>query len=97
MAIDPLSAITSRSGTIAAGGTAQALMAANTKRRGFAFQNSSAVDMWINFLGATALAAQPSLKIPAGAYYETPPGGCPVAAVSLICATTSSAFSCWEW
>lgn len=86
----------SRSGTIATGGTAQQLMAANASRLGFAVQNLSTADLWINDLGAAA-ASQPSLLLVAGAYYETPPGYGSSGAVSIIGATTGQAFSAREW
>lgn len=87
---------TDRSGTITAGGTAQQVMALNTSRYGFCFMNISDTDMYICFTG-TATAGAGSLKIPAGALYETMPAGVPVGAVSVFCATTGKAFTAWEW
>lgn len=82
---------TSRSGTIAAGGTAQQLAAANSSRRGIAIQNQSTGDLWINGTG-TAAADQTSLRIPAGALYESPSHHVGVGAISIIGATTGQAF-----
>jgi hypothetical protein len=89
-------ALADRSGTITLGGTAQNAMAANTARQGFWVQNNSTGDLWINTL-ATAIVGQPSLRIPAGALYETPVGGVGTGAVSIIGATTAQAFSAREW
>lgn len=85
-----------RSGTITAGGTAQQLMPANAARRGFFLQNNSTGDLWIN-PNAAAVASQPSLKVPAGALYESPFGGAPAGAISIIGATTAQAFSAREF
>lgn len=86
----------SASGTITTGGTAQNAAAANTSRRGFWIQNNSTGDLWISTI-ATAVQSQPSLKIPAGALYESPLGGAGTGAISIIGATTSQAFSGREW
>ena len=85
-----------KSGTIAAGGTAQVMAAANTSRKGFWIQNASTGDLWINTL-ATAVQSSPSMKIAAGQIYETPLNGCPTGAVSVIGAVTGQAFTAREW
>ncbi|MEH3045538.1 hypothetical protein [Sphingomonas adhaesiva] len=85
-----------RSGTIAAGGTAQVLAAANAVRRGLFVQNVSAADLWINPTG-TAVADQPALRIAAGQYYEFPVHGVPAGAVSIVGATTGQGFAAREW
>lgn len=85
-----------RSGTVTAGATAQTLMAANRGRVGYWFQNTSVGDLWLSEIG-TAAASQPSMKVPAGALYESPITGCPTGAISVYGATTSQAFSCREW
>lgn len=87
---------TDKSGTVTSGGSAQTLMAANTSRRGFLVQNQSTGDLWISSLGAAA-ATQPSIWLPAGAYYEPPPTGVPTAAISIFGATTAQAFAAREW
>lgn len=87
---------TDRSGTITAGGAAQQLAAANASRKGFFIQNNSTVDLWINSV-TTAVLSQPSLKIVAGALYESPANGVPVTAISIIGAATAQAFSAREW
>lgn len=85
-----------KSGTVTLGATAQVLAAANASRRGFWLQNQSSGDLWISSLG-TAAATQPSLKIPAGGYYESPENGVPVAAISIFGAVTGQAFAAREW
>jgi len=85
-----------KSGTIAAGGTAQTLAAANTSRRGFWVQNNSTGDLWINTL-ATAIVGQPSLVITSGSLYESPVNGCPTGLISIIGATTGQAFTAREY
>jgi hypothetical protein len=89
--------IIDRSGTITAGGTAQTLMVYNDAREGFMVQNNSTGDLWINELGSTAVASQPSIKIASGQLYESPKNlPCPYA-ISIIGATTSQAFTAREW
>lgn len=87
---------TDRGGTITAGGTAQQMMAANTARRGFLIQNQSTGDLYINGL-STAAANQTSLRIPAGALYETSPHHSGTGAVSIFGATTGQAFYAREF
>jgi hypothetical protein len=92
-----------RSGTITTGGTAQQLAPARQGRRGYSIQNQSTGDLWVRALGnreaaiANAAATQPSRKIPAGAYYETPPFGAPEGPISIYGATTGQAFQAEEW
>lgn len=86
---------TSRSGTITSGGAAQTLAAANTARRGFFIQNVSTGDLWIRD-GGTAAATQPSIWIPAGAFFEYT-NGVPTTALSIFGATTGQAFTAREW
>jgi hypothetical protein len=85
-----------RSGTITTGGTAQTLMAANGLRAGYSVQNLSSGDLWISDVG-TAAASQPSMKIVAGALYESPMTGVPRGAISIYGATTAQAFAAREW
>ena len=96
-AITPTQGIlTNRSGTIVAAGVAQQLAAANPARLGFSVQNLSAADLWVNSLGA-ATAAQPSIKIIPGAYFETPPGYGAVGAISIVGSSAGQTFSAREW
>ena len=91
------SASTDRGGTITAGGTAQPLMAANANRRGFLIQNQHAsADLYVNCL-ATASAGPTSLKIPAGALYETGPHHSGTGACSVFGATSGQAFYAREF
>jgi hypothetical protein len=89
--------LTDKSGTITLGGTAQQLMAANTARKGWLVQNNSAGTLWINEIGGTAVQAQPSLSITAGSLYTSPTPGASNAAISIVGATTSQAFTAREW
>jgi hypothetical protein len=84
-----------RSGTITAGGTAQALAPAWPARKGCLVQNLSAGDLWISEVG-TAAATQPSIKVPAGSQYlcMVPASG---QALSIFGATTAQAFAAREW
>ncbi len=95
-AVGSPAAKTDRSGAIAAGGTAQTLMAANAGRRGFWVQNLSGDALYINGLGDAA-AGQPSLRIPAGAIYEEPASGVSTTAISIFGAAAGQAFSAREW
>jgi len=87
---------TSRSGSIAAGGTAQVLMPANAARRGFIFQNQSVADLYINETG-TAAPDQSSLRLAAGAYYTPPQQQSSTGAVSIFGSTTGQAFFAREF
>ena len=90
--------LTPRSGSIAAGGTAQQLAPANAARKGWRLQNTSTGDLWFNDTGGTAsIGGADSFKIGAGGYYETPVGGSSQAAISIFGATTSQTFSASEW
>lgn len=82
---------TDRSGTITLGGTAQQVAAANSSRKYFLFQNVSAETLWINF-GTTAVANQPSIKIPVDAGFVLEGLFINTALISVIGATTGSAF-----
>jgi hypothetical protein len=86
-----------KSGTLTTGGTAQNAAAANAARIGFLLQNpSTTLDLWFSTL-ATAVQAQPSLKLGPGEAYETPPGLSPTGAISVIGSTTAQPFTCREW
>lgn len=88
---------TNRSGTIAAGGTAQTLMASRTTRNGYYVQNQSSGNLWINDKGSAATADQNSLLIAPGAMYESPSNDRPVSAISIIGATLGQAFNAGEY
>jgi len=88
------------SGTITTGGEAQTLLVEGTgatnNRRGFFVQNTSSGDLFIRF-GADASAAGSSIKLLAGAYYETPASYQGDARVSIFGATTGQSFAAGEW
>lgn len=81
-----------RGGTIAAGGSAQALAPANAARVFLKGQNLSSADLWINEAGTDAAASQPSYRIPAGSTFSVNTSR----AVSIWGATTGQAFSATE-
>jgi hypothetical protein len=85
---------TNRSGTITLGGTAQALAAATVNPRRFSVQNQSLGDLYVSATG-TATADEDSIKVPAGALYESPYST--AEALSIIGATTGQAFFAEEW
>ena len=84
-----------RSGTITAGGTAQVVLPAWTGRHGCVIQNQSAGSLWVSET-ATAVAASPSILIPAGQQFlcMSPASG---QAYSIIGATTAQAFAARQW
>ena len=91
--------ITDGSSTITTGGTAQTLFAAAAERRGYTVQNLSSGNLYINDVGGTAVttAAGSSFTLAPGALYESPDGGRPTQAISIIGATTGQAFAAREW
>lgn len=90
---------TDLSSTIAAGGTAQTLCAADPKRFGYRVQNLSSGNLYINDVGGTAVTTGTgsSFTLVPGAMYESPEHMRPINAISIIGATTSQAFSAAEW
>ena len=82
--------------TITSGGAAQNALAVRPNRKGYSIQNLSTGDLWFAD-GATAVASEPSFRLIAGAYYETPPGMQHTDYVSIIGATTGQAFAVREW
>jgi hypothetical protein len=84
---------TDRSGTIAAGGTAQALAAANTARTFLVGQNTSSGDLWLNEIGGTAAAnGAGSYRVASGATFSVNTSR----AISIIGAVTGQAFAATE-
>lgn len=90
---------TSRSGTIATGGTAQDLMAANTSRHGWEVQNQSTGNLYVRSKGSAgttlATADQNAILIPPGGYYAPPHVSS--YALSIIGSATGQAFYAREW
>jgi hypothetical protein len=89
----PSGALTDKSGTITAGGTAQVAAAANSSRKYLFLQNPTGApgSLWFSTT-ATAVAASPSVELVPGASYETG-SFVPTGAVSIIGATTGQAFT----
>ena len=85
---------TDRSGSITVGGTAQALAAANTARKGLVGQNISNADLWVNEIGGTAAAdTAGSYKVIAGATFSVSTSR----AVSIVGASTGQKFTATEF
>lgn len=98
------------SGTITAGGTAQAAIAAQTTLHGFTIGNidstaGSGEPLWISFTGTAAASTAGSWPLSAPTAttftglmtYSTPPGFGTNHALSIIGATTGHKFSCTWW
>ncbi len=96
------------SGTIAAGGTAQTLIAANTGVAGFVIMNTDASagggePLWMSFTATAAAntAASYPLSAPTATTFATPSsfysGIGYNHAISIIGATTGHKFSCTRW
>lgn len=83
--------LTARNSTITAGGTAQTLAASNSSRKYLLIQNQSVESLYVSFTG-TAVADKTSMKLSPGDSYESPAGYVSTQAVSIIGATTGSAF-----
>ena len=89
---------TDRSGTITTGGTAQVLMAANPRRRGWIVQNTSGANLFVNETGSAATQGNPSWllvpnqTLPIG-QFNAPPSN----AISIIGPNTSQSFIAREW
>lgn len=88
--------LTDRSGSVATGGTAQQVAAANPGRRYLLIQNVSDTAMWVNF-GAVAVATQPSFLIAASGGSLVFEGSfVPTGLVSVFGATTGKAYTIKE-
>lgn len=95
MSAIPAGPLVDGSGTIATGGTSQAVFTANAGRQYVFIQNLSVGDLWVNF-GIAAVVSQPSIRIPAGGSLEFSAAGTgivPTSTVNIIGATTSQAFT----
>lgn len=89
--------LTDLSGTIAAGGTAQTLVGANSGRRFIRVTNPTAAteSLWINDKGGTAaVAGAASFEVKNGTSWQPIPP--PINAVSIVAATTAHAFEAAE-
>ena len=90
--------LTDRSGaTSGAVSTATSLIGANPTRHGFSLYNPHATaTVWFSDVG-TAAATSPSRPLLPGGYYESPPGGQGVAAISILSTVASVPVSAREW
>lgn len=90
-------ALTDRSGTITAGGTAQNAAGALSTRKYLYIENppNATERLWFS-TNATAVADSPSIGLEAGQSFEYPAHFCPTAAVSVIAATTGHKFTVKE-
>ncbi len=84
------------SGTVVAGGTAQALFAGVVPSNGYLVANNSTETLYASDVGA-ATSGGASIPIPAGAVFMTPSGYNPAGAVSLWGSTTGQAFAARRW
>lgn len=85
------------SGTVATGGSAQALFGGIAPVNGFLVQNNSSAALWICDVG-TASAGGASIQLAAnGGLFATPSGYKPAGAVSLYGATTGQVFAARRW
>lgn len=83
------------SGTVAATGVSQELLAANTFRSGWLIQNKGANPMYVNELGA-ATAGAGSFAVAPGASF--PPLGFPIGTGAIaVLGTAAEVFTCREW
>jgi hypothetical protein len=97
-AVAPTSgALTDRSGTITAGGTAQQAAAVNAARKYLLVQNPTdgAESFWFS-ADATAVAASPSVEVAPGVTLTFEGSFVPSSAISVIAATTGTAFTIKE-
>lgn len=83
--------LTDRSGSIAAGGVSQQVMAANPARVLFLFQNISSATMYVNF-GAAAVVDSNSVKVLPEACFTWEQRAIVSQAAHVICATIASKF-----
>src|ERR1700686_5274451 len=85
------------SGTLATGGSAQALFGGIVPVNGYVVQNNSSAVLWISDVG-TASAGGASIQLAAnGGIFATPSGYRPAGGVSLFGATTRQAFAARRW
>ena len=90
--------LTDRSGTVATGGQAQQLAAANPARKGWRLQNTSTGDLWFNDTGGVAsVGGAGCFRLTSLGYYESPAGGASQTAINIFGATTAQSFSASEW
>jgi hypothetical protein len=84
------------SGTIAAGGVAQALFGGVVPINGWLVANNSSATLYVSDVG-TATSGGASIPIPPGDIFATPSGYRPAGAVSLYGSTTGQAYAARRW
>lgn len=82
-------------GTIATGGVAQTVFAGATPVNGFALQNTSSTDLWINDLGTAGVNA--GFLVPSLQTFTSISGYRPAGSVSVYGATTGQTFCVRAW
>lgn len=88
--------VSSGSGTITIGNTAQNALASDANGYHYLIQNNSSNDIWFSTL-STAVLNQPSIRLVPGAVYETPDSLKVVGALSVIGTITGQAFTILKW
>ena len=85
--------------TISSGGTAQNLFAGVVPKNGYDVSNPNpSEDCWVSDTTTAAANAVGSIRLQAnGGWYETPLGKEPIAAVSILCATTGHKITASRW
>lgn len=85
------------SGTVAAGGSAQALFGGAVPANGFLVQNNSSAALWVCDTGVASNGGA-SIQLAAnGGLFATPSGYKPAGAVSLYGGTTGQVFAARRW
>lgn len=96
MVVQGQEAIVDHSGSIAATGTSQTAIAANSLRSGCIIQNVGANPMFINELGVAAASTGGSFTLAPGATF--PPAGMGLSAAAInITGTVGDKFTAREW
>lgn len=88
-------AITDRSGTVNATGQSQPLMAANTNRSGWYFQNRGQNPMALSEIGANAAASGSILVLPGQSF--PPPGYAIPTGAMTVAGTATDPYTAREW
>jgi len=92
------SVATDASSTITTGGAPQNVFGATIPTNGWAVYNPDASEtLWVSDTTTAAPNAVGSIPVFAGSGYETPPGRKPIAAVSIVAATSGHKFTASRW
>lgn len=87
--------LTNSSGTITSGGTSQQVVASNTSRKYFCFQNTSDTAMYLG-VGYTPTTSNGLLMSASGGGFVLESNFIPTQAINVLCATTGKTFVAWE-